>query len=110
MRYSIQDLIMLAAKLEPSMIEIGCHVAIGGSCVFEGSSSKDMDVMIYPHHDPVSKEIIIEKLESLRFSGKPLDPCYQDIPDVWVSMDGRGRRVDFFFLCRPIEIKESPMT
>jgi hypothetical protein len=107
MTYSLQQLVMLAASLEPAMMEIGCHIAIGGSCVHRGCSDKDMDVFVYPHKDEIPKAVVRAKIESLGFTA--INKCTDatQVPDVLPTTDQLGNRVDFFFLIRPAYVQES---
>jgi hypothetical protein len=111
MRYSLEELVTLARKLEPFMEEIGCHVAIGGSCLHKGGSDKDMDLYIYPHKDHVSKDVIAQKLLSIGFKDRRTGLSKSSrLPDVLPTTDSKlGRRIDFFFLERPVWLNKSGM-
>lgn len=110
MKYCLAELAMLAARLESSMIELGCHVAIGGSCVHAGGSDKDMDVFIYPHKEEVSKWTIAARIHDLGFALVKEPESHTVVPDVLVTTDTDGRRVDFFFLVRPEFLKTEEKT
>ncbi len=45
---TIYDLIETACMLEPHLSAIGWHVGITGSCLIEGRSTKDGDLIVYP--------------------------------------------------------------
>lgn len=36
---------------------MGWHVALGGSCLYAGESSNDIDVVVYRHKPPVTEDI-----------------------------------------------------
>ena len=83
------------------------HVALAGSVLYRGTSSKDLDVIIYPHTkpsgvawDPTEAQKRIE-----RFFNAPLtlcrsvSTCLRDDKEVaWLQIPGTGQRIDFFFL------------
>lgn len=107
--YLVQDLIKVAARMEPVFAEQGMHLAIGGSCVYRGFSHKDMDVFIYPH----SRDTIMDKhkiknmLDTHGFVHVPKSTSADEratatfVPDVLVTMHRKeGWRVDWFFLAR----------
>lgn len=100
-QYTDFQLIGIAQDLEPILAPLGVHVAIGGSCVYRGYSSKDMDVMLYPHtKKPIDRPAILAVLlglgwESYRSAAKD----FTQVPDVHVAVR-EGVRVDFFFLSR----------
>ncbi len=107
--YLTQDLIKIAMAMEPIFAERGMHLAIGGSCVYRGFSSKDMDVFIYPH----SRETVMDKHSIKRllaecgyvYVPKTTNPeeiaTSTFVPDVLVTKHKyTGQRVDWFFLSR----------
>lgn len=47
--WSLNDARRLIKKLEKSCAEIGWHVGLHGSVLMRGRSSKDLDLIFYPH-------------------------------------------------------------
>lgn len=103
--YTTADSLQIAQQLEPVFAsEMNMHIAIGGSCVYRGNSTKDIDIFIYPHNHEVviNRPTIVAKLKQLGFlSAKMESGEYTQVPNVYVSKcEKTGRRVDFFFLQR----------
>ena len=46
--WDIYSAVSLARLLEPLALQGGYHVALGGGCLHKGSSSKDVDIFLYP--------------------------------------------------------------
>lgn len=102
-KYTTSQAVAIAASLEPHMAAIGVHVAVGGSCIYNGGSNKDMDIFLYPHkQEPLNREQIVVLLGSLGYRRpEGMNPLHGTmVPDVYVAADAEGMRVDFFFLSR----------
>jgi hypothetical protein len=109
MIHTLQDAVAIAMRLEPLIFaKFNLHIAIGGSCVYRGTSEKDVDIFIYPH----SKEVEIERDKivcwladqgftyRLKNAESPVDDHTQ-VPDVWVTTEeATGKKADFFFMER----------
>ena len=103
MIYTTDILLAIARELEPEIVKRGGHVAIGGSCVYRGYSTKDMDMMFYPHKKeaPLDRGEVVSLLHNLGWTEvRSSTPKYATcIPDVLVMQKGE-LRVDFFILNR----------
>lgn len=104
MTHTLQDAVDVARKLETPIFEkFQLHIAIGGSCVYRGTSEKDVDIFLYPHN----KQVVIDRLlvmEWLIGQGfKPReahDDQHTQVPDVLVTKTETGVKADWFFLER----------
>ena len=100
--WTLQEGIKLARTLEAFAITIGYHIALGGSVLHKGTSSKDLDIFVYPH-DSGNKTLILSSGELLAQFTKvgisvvkaknELYPCR-----IVHITEYEGKRVDLFFL------------
>jgi len=82
------------------------HVALAGSVLYRGNSSKDLDVIVYPHTkkgvewDPTETQRRIERaLNAKLVKCESLSGHYRDDKQVaWLILPSTGQRIDFFFL------------
>ena len=103
MQYTLQDAAQICILIEPHLASIGLHAAIGGSLAYRGTSTKDIDIILYPHNrDVVVKRLsIVSLLISIGFTPvKELPPTSTRVPDVHATTSAKGERVDFFFMQR----------
>lgn len=92
--------------LEKNLEPLGIHVALGGSVLVKGGSSKDIDVFLYPHdaRKPPTAGRVFDMLLLLGFTytrtrENSTPSCPEGDKDVYVMFTKKGkRRVDFFFL------------
>lgn len=47
--WTLEEGVMFVHGLEHFMKDIGVHVGITGSVLYKGSSTKDLDIILYPH-------------------------------------------------------------
>lgn len=107
--YTRQAAVELCVALEHQFSLIGFHVALGGSCLYRGESTKDVDVIVYPHNDPTSgttneaiRQTVISTLtEKMGFALRS-DRKSHLYPQSVVCTEHRrtGQRVDFFIMNR----------
>ena len=94
--------------IQPLIREGGYHCGLTGSSLIHGESTKDVDILIYPHDKSVTSFIgatmILEGhcgIQGLRkcLAGKSEEELakYPDDKDIWIG-DYKGKRVDFFFV------------
>lgn len=92
--------INLANQLEKALKREGFHCALGGSVLHSGTSNKDLDIFIYPHHTTDKKtdwsraELVIEQcgLNIVR-------TCVHKYDNKLVKQATCvGKRIDFFFV------------
>ncbi len=101
MKHTLEEQIEFARWLEPKLIEVNLHCAIGGSCVFNGESEHDMDVLIYPHNEAVvcTKEMMMARFEQVLPSAMNINRVdraeYPNARCIYRLYEC-GRQVDFF--------------
>lgn len=49
--WTLEEAIDLCRKIENELEEYGYHCALTGGVLYNGSSTKDVDIMIYPHSE-----------------------------------------------------------
>lgn len=76
---SLIDAVCVAQKIEAEVKELGAHVALAGSCLLKGTSSKDIDIHIYSHnqHQPYDKQRVLLALEKLCVADEGKKKFYQ---------------------------------
>lgn len=106
MTHTLDDAVGIARRLEHLIFEkFALHVAIGGSCVYRGTSEKDVDIFLYPHtkETPIDRLLIMEWLIQQGFEPRTIrdGDDFTQVPDVLVTMEkATGIKADFFFLER----------
>ena len=93
-------------RLEPIMAAMGAHVALGGSVAYRGTSTKDLDIIIYTHNHDINVHwnTIPLKMELAKFlKSGTLNYCsgisqILDGKEVACLQTPKNKRVDFFFL------------
>jgi len=115
-----EDALQVLKYLEPVLATQGYHCALAGSILYQGTSTKDLDVIIYPHAktaDEVDLRSIKKFLRGYFLAKNPLLDCgrssrdtyYDDVPSpsFWPNRDEKKvsviitseeKRIDFFFL------------
>lgn len=99
-KYTLAEGVVICEAIEFSLKEAGYHVALGGSALYRGWSTKDIDIMIYPHssHASCHRQFLVAKLEALGFiPSKSIETT--NIAEVHKTTKD-GVPVDFFFLNR----------
>ena len=95
------DAVELARNIELALSP-RYHAALTGSCLFRGSSTKDVDIIVYPHSTSARMlpedvlKLLEEKLE-IRGAKRRDHTEYGDdklVFSTWLN----NRRVDIFFL------------
>lgn len=106
MTHTLEHAVGIARRLElPIFEQFALHVAIGGSCVYRGTSEKDVDIFLYPHtkETPIDRLLIMGWLIQQGFEPRTIrdGDDFTQVPDVLVTMEkATGIRADFFFLER----------
>ncbi len=106
MTHTLEHAVAIARRLENLIFEkFALHVAIGGSCVYRGTSEKDVDIFLYPHtkETPIDRLLIMEWLIQQGFEPRTIrdGDDFTQVPDVLVTMEkATGIKADFFFLER----------
>lgn len=95
--HTLHIALAICRQLEKRLSLCGVHVALGGSVLHNGQSSKDIDVILYPHKTNYSPSYLASVIESLGYelNSKATGSC----PEVLVTHKD-GFRVDFFFMFR----------
>ena len=47
--FTLEDAVAFARTVEAEISKVGWHCALAGSCLHAGRSSKDVDLIVYPH-------------------------------------------------------------
>lgn len=96
------EAVALVRKLEPIAIQHGVHVALGGSVLHAGFSSKDLDIFVYPHKKTEAEQKPWDPVAILKAFGATDISVVDYHPDdgklVYCTKDATGRRIDFFFV------------
>ncbi len=98
--FVLLDGVVICQELEPKLAEIGYHLALAGSLLYRGESTKDIDILIYPHTSQVNchRKFLVEKLETFGFIPTN-DYDGTELPEVHKTKKD-NKRIDFFFLNR----------
>lgn len=104
-QFTLTDGISTLRQLEPDIYkDLGAHLALGGSLAYRGTSTKDIDIIIYPHsrERPVDRVKLLAWLEIRGFTPDNFAAWqeYANLTDVLVTTHTDGRRVDFFIMDR----------
>ena len=100
--WTLEEGIDICRQIEAKISSWGFHCGLTGSCLFRGQSSKDLDIIIYPHKYVGENYSITDVVEVLKQSFcKELEPIdhrhYNDFKTVYWG-DFQNKRIDFFFL------------
>lgn len=105
--WTLQEARILCEQVEAEFnrITLGAHVALGGSCLYRGSSEKDADLFIYPHKTtvPPKEAHVISALSQIGFkfvSERPHEQCGDD--KRVLQFEYQEKRVDVFMMF-PVE-------
>lgn len=104
MTHTIIDALNIAKKVEELIEPYGYHVAIGGSCMYQGYSDDDIDLICYTHHqhDPSIKkpqDVLPKLLDKLGLTQcEDLSTPYSDPRIVMFAKNKDGQRIDFIFV------------
>ena len=100
------DAVNICREIEPILAGIGYHCGLTGSTLYKGKSTKDIDIIIYPHQ--ISKQLpmneILEKIGATTnmygTQGKKIPTKIKpSCTDKVIAVSNyKGLRVDFFFL------------
>lgn len=99
--WTLQEARILCENVEYSLAPMGAHVALGGSCLYRGSSEKDVDLFIYPHKTTAfpSENLVVSSLCQIGFkfmSERPREQ-YGDGKRV-LQFEYQEKRVDVFMM------------
>ena len=72
MIYTQKDAIAFANLFERLAIPCKLHIALGGSCLHKGESSKDIDLFVYAHKPPMTEDQLHRFIGALGAAGFPL--------------------------------------
>lgn len=92
--------------LEPLLANAGAHCALNGSVLYRGSSTKDLDLIVYPHKSVIGehwdtyplKQLIRGFFQSNHFNDCKGASQVRDGKEVSWLTTPKGKRVDIFFL------------
>lgn len=102
--WSLADAIRLCRRLEEKLAEREWHCSLAGSVLYRGWSDKDLDIIIYPHHDKGCHESnVVEVLENVGITGlrdylsEAQRARYPDSKQIWIG-NYETKRIDFFLM------------
>ena len=101
--WRLAEVVKLCRLIEPEVIKVGFHVALGGGVLYRGYSHKDCDLFFYPHCRDEEVETPWEELrDTLELLGfKFVRECdhsqYGDAKIVKETLYD-GKRIDIFFV------------
>jgi hypothetical protein len=99
MLLTLEDGIRICREIEDVLSPLGYHTALTGSLLYKGRSTKDVDIVVYPHQvsEQLAPVIILDKLGVFVTSLQNEASCTDKLVAV---TEYKGVRVDFFFLER----------
>lgn len=104
--WTLQEARILCEQVEIALRAMGAHVALGGSCLYRGSSDKDVDLFIYPHKTTAfpSENLVVSSLCQIGFKFMRELPReqYGDGKRV-LQFEYQEKRVDVFMMF-PVEL------
>lgn len=105
-----EESLPLLRALEKDLAAVGWHLALAGSVLFKGESSKDLDVILYPHNTSTTGILDQERARDvLREHGFKLFRTQEEISAYWKALGStdekhveawgsKGARLDVFFM------------
>lgn len=101
MNWTQQEALCLLPQIESGIVHTGYHVGMLGSVLHKGFSTKDLDIVIYPHHKGDGENFmgLVEALIKLGFSLFELQEHkkYADTKTVYKATY-KNKRIDIFLL------------
>lgn len=103
MMWKLETAVAVCRKLE-EVLDGEYHVALAGSVLHKGSSNKDLDIFLYPHHTAFFSEADLLGVIEKTFSLDGLELCVgneeyaRDGKTVYKAYLTCGKRIDFFLL------------
>lgn len=105
-KIKIDDAVKLCREIEGLLKPIGYHCGLTGSTLYKGESSKDIDIIIYPHQvdkqvpinqiiDTIGVETVMYKSQG-EYTARDIQPSSTD--KLIIVGEYKGIRVDLFFL------------
>jgi len=99
--WTIGEGIAYVRKLEDHLHDKGFHAALSGGVLWKGSSTKDLDIILYPHtSDTCSFYHNLEPLMEGMIDGPWKEVDHEEYGDAKLVMKAKvnGKTVDFFLL------------
>ena len=102
--WTLKEALNLVRRMEDIAISQNCHVGLMGSVLHKGSSTKDLDVLLYPHNteEPFDVEAILRSFAPLGvFDVLRCSYADRDGKEVYTCRYGTNEyhvRIDFFYL------------
>jgi hypothetical protein len=97
--WTLDEALITAKQFEELAAQHGYHVGLTGGTLYRGSSTKDLDLVVYPHS--TERQLRRELMASLKGFGVSWDNDgirhYNDDKLV-ATGQYNGKRIDFFFL------------
>lgn len=84
------------------MLQHGYHIALGGSVLHKGFSTKDVDIFIYPHSNSSKgrkkQSTIFKLLEGIGYKKVRKFVFHKYDKKIVYHMEYKNKRVDIFFV------------
>lgn len=94
---TLEAAVRVCQLVESVVAPLGAHCALTGGCLYRGGSSKDIDIIIYPHN-PREKpdfDLIADALEKAGFADRFVTDENYVNRIVWIC-GHNNIRIDFF--------------
>lgn len=98
MPLTLEDGIRICRELEQRLVPVGYHCGLTGSLLYKGRSTKDADIIIYPHQR--AEQLSPEEILGVLGVGVTVQPHREaSCRDKQIAVcDYLGTRIDLFFL------------
>lgn len=99
--WTFEEGLAFVRKLEDHLHDNGFHAALSGGVLWKGSSTKDLDIILYPHtSDECSFDHKLEPLLMGLIDGPWKEVSHEEYGDAKLVMKAKvsGKTVDFFLL------------
>jgi hypothetical protein len=94
---TLEDAVQVCRLVEEAVKPLGAHCALTGGCLYRGGSSKDIDIIIYPHNprEKPSDDAIADALVKAGFVDRFVTDENYVNRIVWIC-GYKNMRIDFF--------------
>jgi hypothetical protein len=97
--WTLKEALVWVAILQEHVRPCGYHIGLHGSVLHKGKSSKDLDLIVYPHNSgAIPTGLIAGAIERAGLTYRRERALYQDEKEIRIYTIADGRRIDIFFL------------
>lgn len=104
--WTLEEAVTISRRIEDILIPLGYHCSLGGSVLHKGTSSKDVDIFVYPHDSQNLRnedDLMFEIFSKLRGN------YYGDCDDQYQKRDSKTVKYMHFDYFEPINSKEDEL-